>query len=59
MADVRSAIEALALWQGMQATGAELRWVHSHAQLADAFTKDRPQARGSFEELMRKGTTGD
>ena len=55
LADVRSAIEALALRQGMHQTGATLKWVHSHGQVADAFTKDSQEARGAYEELVKKG----
>ena len=40
----RTAIEALALRQAFEAGGTVVRWVHSHAQLADGLTKASQQA---------------
>lgn len=48
-------MKAVALRQALNATGTERRWCHSHAQLADAFTKSQRSAIHVLRSFLRKG----
>ena len=48
----RTAIEALALRQALEAGQTVVRWVHSHAQIADGMTKASWQAFSVLSKLM-------
>ena len=55
LSDKRAAIECMAFKQGVQECGAELRWVHSHAQVADGCTKIKYEAQKLLDVFMSRG----
>ena len=55
MSDKRAAIEALSLKRSVTATGTQLRWVHSEAQLADVMTKGTGPGKDIFLTFLRRG----
>ena len=52
VADRRCSIEILGLKQSVMATGTRIRWVHSHAQIADGLTKASLQALQLLTKFM-------
>ena len=54
LSDKRAAIECMAFKQGITECGAVLRWVHSHAQVADGCTKIKYEAQKLLDVFMAR-----
>ena len=53
MLDKRAALEALALHQALRWSGTELRWIHSHAMIADALAMCSSAAWQRLERFLQ------
>jgi hypothetical protein len=56
LSDKRAAIECMAFKEGLDAMNAVLRWVHSHAQVADGCTKIKFEAQKLLAYFMARGS---
>ena len=54
LSDKRAAIECMAFKQGITECDAVLRWVHSHAQVADGCTKIKYEAQKLLDVFMAR-----